>query len=175
MHNQNLETYLWAEASSAAVYIQNRCPHSHLENKTPEEAFTRIKPNISHLRIFCCPVYIHIPKEKRSKLEPSEKKGILVGYSETSKAYRVYILGQRHIELSKDVIFEEDIAFKRSKDENEINNEDSQKDPSPEFQRETQEIIEDNNFIEPMDIADASRENKKRPLWVRKIIEEAGK
>jgi hypothetical protein len=25
-------------------------------------------------------VYIHIPKEKRTKLEPSEKKGTFVGY-----------------------------------------------------------------------------------------------
>ena len=111
--DQNLEYYLWAEASYTAVYIQNRSPHSYLKDKTPEEVFTKIKPNISHLRIFGCPVYIHVPKEKRTKLEPSRRKGIFVGYGETSKAYRIFIPGQKNIELSRDVIFEEDLAFKR--------------------------------------------------------------
>ena len=35
---------------------------------TPEEDFTCGKLDISHLRIFGCPVYIHIPKEKRTKM-----------------------------------------------------------------------------------------------------------
>ena len=62
---------------------------------TLEEAFTRVKPEMGHLRIFGCPVYIHVPEEKRTKLEPSGKKGTFVGYSESSKAYRIYILGSR--------------------------------------------------------------------------------
>jgi hypothetical protein len=37
-----------------------------------------------------------------------------VGYNESSKAYRIYILGQRQIEVSRDVTFEEEIAFRRS-------------------------------------------------------------
>ena len=39
---------------------------------------------------FGCPVYIHILKEKRTKLDPSGKKGIFVGYSESLKAYIIY-------------------------------------------------------------------------------------
>jgi hypothetical protein len=73
--------------------VQNRSPHSVLQNKTPEEMFTGEKPEVSHLRIFCCPVYVNVPKDKRSKLDPSGKKVIFVGYSEMSKAYIVYILG----------------------------------------------------------------------------------
>ena len=93
IHDQDLQTFLWAEASRTVVYVQNRSPHKILENMTPEEAFTKKKPEVSHLRIFGCPVYVHVPKEKRTKLEPSGKKGIFVGYSETSKAYRIYIPG----------------------------------------------------------------------------------
>ena len=55
------------------------------------------KPEVIHLRIFGSPVYIRVPKEKRLKFEPSGRKGIFVGYSESSKAYRVYILGYRQI------------------------------------------------------------------------------
>jgi hypothetical protein len=60
-----------------------------LEDKTPEKAFTRVKPKIGHLRIFSCPVYIHVPQEKRTKLTTSGRKGMFVGYNETSKAYRI--------------------------------------------------------------------------------------
>ena len=89
--DQNLQPFLWGEASNTTIYIQNRCPHSHLDHKTPEEVFFGKKPNISHLRIFGCPSFIHIPKEKRSKLPSFGKKEILVGYRESSKAYHIYI------------------------------------------------------------------------------------
>jgi hypothetical protein len=88
---------------------------SALGNKTPEEMFTREKPKVNHQKIFGCPMYVHVPKDKRSKLDPSGKKGIFVRYTETSKAYRVYILGYRQIEISRDVTFDEDAAFSRSR------------------------------------------------------------
>ena len=93
MHDIDLPSSLWAEVVELAIYLQNRCPHFLLGDKTLEEMFTGMKPAVGHLRIFGCPVYIHVPKEKRSKLEPSGKKGIFVGYSETSKAYHIYVLG----------------------------------------------------------------------------------
>jgi hypothetical protein len=68
------------------------------------------------LRIFGSPVHIHIPKEKRTKLEPSGKKGTFVGYSETSKAYRIYIPGQKFIEVSRDVTFHEEATFRRARE-----------------------------------------------------------
>ena len=47
---------------------------------------------------------IHIPKEKRTKLDTLGKKGIFVGYSESSKDYRIYFPGYKKIDISKDVI-----------------------------------------------------------------------
>jgi hypothetical protein len=67
------------------------------------------------VRYLGVPVYIHIPKEKRTKLDLSGRKGTFVGYSESSKAYRIYIPGQRQIEVSRDVSFEEEVAFRRSR------------------------------------------------------------
>ena len=74
------------------------------------------KPTIDHFQIFSCPVYIHIPKDKRKKLDPSGMKGTFVGYNNSSKAYRTYIKEGHRIEVSRDVIFDESIAFKKSKD-----------------------------------------------------------
>ena len=73
------------------------------------------KPEVSHLKIFGCPVYVHISKEKRTKLDPSIKKGIFVGYCELSKAFRIYIPGFHHMEISRDVTFDEEAALKRSR------------------------------------------------------------
>jgi hypothetical protein len=50
-----------------------------------------------------------------NKLEPSEKKGIFVGYYEVSKAFKIYIPGHRHIEISRDVTFDEEAALKKSR------------------------------------------------------------
>jgi transposase InsO family protein len=116
MYDQNLPLSLWGEATSIAVYIQNRFPHKAPKEKTPEEVFTDKKPSVDHLRIFGSLVYIHVPKEKSTKLEPSGKKGTFVGYNETSKAYRVYVSGQKYVEVNRDVTFDEEVAFRRSRE-----------------------------------------------------------
>jgi hypothetical protein len=85
-----------------------------LKDKTLEEVFSGIK--LLHLRIFGCPVYIHVPKEKRTKMEPSGKKEVFVGYSENSKAYKIYVPGQRQIEVSRDATFHEKATFKKSRE-----------------------------------------------------------
>ena len=60
-------------------------------------------------------MYIHIPKEKRTKLDPSGKKGIFVGYSERSKAYRIYFLAFKKIDIRRDVQFDKDSAYNKSR------------------------------------------------------------
>ena len=64
---------LWAEAYGTAAFVQNMSPHRRLGDITAEEAFTGEKLEISHLRIFGCLVYIHVPREKRMKLDPAGK------------------------------------------------------------------------------------------------------
>ena len=98
--------YLWDEATRTTIYVQNIISHSALGFKTPEEMFTRNKPKVIHLKICGCPVFVHIPKEKRTKLDPSGKEGIFVGYCGVSKTFRIYILGYHHLEISGDVVIE---------------------------------------------------------------------
>jgi hypothetical protein len=52
--------------------------------------------------------------ERRTKLDPPTQQGILVGYSEVSKTYHIYIPPLRRVVVSRDVKFEEDRAFVRS-------------------------------------------------------------
>ena len=76
IHDLGLPMFLWEEESGTIVYVQNKCPHKILKNMTPEEAFTGVKAEVGHLPIFGCSVYIHVPKEKRMKLEPSGIRGL---------------------------------------------------------------------------------------------------
>jgi hypothetical protein len=84
-------TSIWIR--KGIVYVQSISPHNNLRNMMHEEAFTRVKPEVGHFRIFGCLVYIHVPKEKRIKLDLSGKKGTFVGCNESSKAYQIYIPG----------------------------------------------------------------------------------
>jgi len=103
----NIPGYLWDEAAKAACYILNRCPTKALRLLTPEECFTKHKPNLSHLRIYGCAAYVHIPREKRSKLESKALCYVIVGYDDLSKAYRCYDPEKQRIIISKDVYFDE--------------------------------------------------------------------
>ena len=71
---------------------------------------------MSHIRIFGSVSYCHVHADTRKKLDPSGEKGLLVGYSEISKAYRVYIPARRRIIVRRDVQFDEDRALRRSLD-----------------------------------------------------------
>ena len=91
-------------------------PNRSLGNKTPEEMFTGKKPELSHFRIFGCLTFSHVPSEKRTKLEPIVERGIFVGYDETSKAFRIYIPPLRKVVVRWEVRFEEERAFRKSRE-----------------------------------------------------------
>ena len=81
---------------------------------TPEEAFSGKRPDISHLRIFGSPVYIHVTKDARKKLEPTTDAGIFVGYTDMPHNYRVYLLDSRKNVVRRDIKFHEEKAMKCS-------------------------------------------------------------
>ena len=114
LFDEGLLLFLWAEAYKTVVYIQNRCPHTTLGRKTPEEVFTSTRRYVSHIRIFGSVCYCHVHVDNRKKLDSSGEKGLLVGYSVISKAYRVYIPARRRIIVSRYFQFDEDMALQRS-------------------------------------------------------------
>ena len=114
LHDQGLPIHLWVEACNTAVYVQNCCPHRVLGMNTPEEAFSGKKPDISHLKIFGSPVYIHVTKDTRKKLELTAEVGIFVWYTETPHNYRVYLSDSRMTVVRRDFKFHEEKAMKLS-------------------------------------------------------------
>jgi hypothetical protein len=78
---------------------------------TLEEKFINKKPNVSHFRVFGCIAYVHVPDEKRSKLNPKAKKCIFIGYSLEQKRYRCFNPSTRKLQVSKDVVFDEMVSW----------------------------------------------------------------
>ena len=86
-----LSDIFWAEAVSTAAYVRNRLPTTALkENETPYERWYGRKPDVGHLRVFGCMAYGHVPDRERRKLDKKSRKMHFVGYSITSKGYRLF-------------------------------------------------------------------------------------
>lgn len=97
---------IWAELINTAVYILNRTGKSSEEGLTPYELWLGRKPRINHLKIIGSTCYIHIPKEKRRKMDKKALKGFLVGY-DGDERYRIWISEEHKIMLSRDIQFQE--------------------------------------------------------------------
>ena len=82
--------------------------------KTPEEAFSKKRPDVGHYRIFGSSVYCHVTKDARKKLEPTEELGILVGCIDTPHNYQVYFPTIRRTVVRRDLKFDEQKAIQIS-------------------------------------------------------------
>jgi len=90
-----------------ACYLVNRSPSSALEDKTPQEVWTGKKPSLSHLRVFGCDAYVHVPKEKQTKLDSKYEKCIFIGYKDGLKGYKLWNPVTQNVVYSGDVVFRE--------------------------------------------------------------------
>ena len=98
----------WAEAVATAAYLRSRTPTTAFKEKaTPYKQWYRRKPKVSHLRVFGCMAYAHIPDVKRQKLHKKAEKLRFVGYSKKSKGYRLFNEDTRKNVTRRDVIFNE--------------------------------------------------------------------
>ena len=103
-----LSNIFWAEAISTASYVRNRLPTTALkERETPYERWYGRKPDVSHFRVFGCMAYAHVPDCERRKLDTKSKKMRFVGYSLTSKGYRLFDETNRKLCIRRDVEFNE--------------------------------------------------------------------
>ena len=75
--------------------------------KTPQEIWNGKKPSIKHLNFFGCDAYVHVPKEKRSKLDNKAEKCIFIGYKYGMKGYKLWNPITKKIVYSRDAVFRE--------------------------------------------------------------------
>ncbi|GJU37865.1 retrovirus-related pol polyprotein from transposon TNT 1-94 [Tanacetum coccineum] len=103
--DSKLPTTFWAEAVSTACYVQNRVLIVKPHNKTPYELFRGVKPAIGFMKPFGCHVTILNTLDKLGKFDGKSDEGFFVGYSLSSKAFRVYNIRTRKVQENLHVGF----------------------------------------------------------------------
>jgi hypothetical protein len=73
-----------------ACYLVNRSPSSALYDKTPQEVWTGKEPSLTHLKVFGCDAYVHVPNEYKSKLDKKVGKCIFIRYKYGLKVYKLW-------------------------------------------------------------------------------------
>jgi len=107
LDDAGLSKKYWAFAVPVAVYLKNCTPTRSGVGNTPSKAWHGRQPFLKHLRVFRWLVFMHIPKEKRKKLNYRATPGIFVGYSISTTQYFIYDPLAKTLHRSRDVVFRE--------------------------------------------------------------------
>nr|GEY44448.1 hypothetical protein [Tanacetum cinerariifolium] len=100
-----LPVTFWAEAVNTACYVQNRFLVNKYQNKTPYELFNSRTPSIGFLRPFGRHVMILNTLDHLGKFDAKGDEGYFVGYSMSSKAFRVFNKRTKKVEENLHVDF----------------------------------------------------------------------
>ncbi|GKA98805.1 ribonuclease H-like domain-containing protein [Tanacetum coccineum] len=103
-----LPILFWAEAVNTACYVLNRVLVTKPQNKTPYELLIGNSPSISFMRPFGCPLTILNTLDSLGKFDGKSDEGYLLGYSTSSKAFRVYNKRTKRVEENLHINFLED-------------------------------------------------------------------
>jgi hypothetical protein len=103
----NISHSFWAKAINTACFYSNRLYCHQFLEKTPYEILNGRNPNIAYFWVFGCKCYTLNKGTRLSKFEKKYDEGFLLGYSTTSKAYRVWNLASGTIKEVHDVKFDE--------------------------------------------------------------------
>ena len=110
MHFEACLSQSWWEFSvEHAVHCYNRTPVKCLNWRTPFQAITGKKPDISKMRVFGCGAYVYIPPTRRqNKLSPKSELMVFLGETEGMKGYR-FICNGNVIFHAVQALFDEEL------------------------------------------------------------------
>ena len=105
----------WEFSVLHAVHVYNRTPVRCLSWCTPFETLHGVQPEVSHLRVFGCGAYVHIPENRRvNKLAPKSELMVYIGHAEGIKAYVFMRLSTHTIYTGTTALFDESLFPKCS-------------------------------------------------------------
>lgn len=106
LKDSGLGNQFWAEALFCFTYVWNRTCHGN-QKVTPFQLFGGKQPSVKHLKPFGTTAFLGIPKQLRRKLDMRAKKGVMVGYAQRTRGYRIWLPSEKKIVESINVNFEE--------------------------------------------------------------------
>lgn len=119
LSNESFRKEFWIEVHNTIVYLNNWSLSSSLKFGIQKEEWKGRIVLYSHLWVFRYQAYIHVPKEKRSKMDPKSHTYIFFGYGEDQFLFSLWSLIDKKIIWSRHVVFNEKV-LPLSKDESAI-------------------------------------------------------
>ena len=80
---------LWENVVDTTCYLVNSSSPMALVNKIPYEACASKNPSLTHIRLFGCHSFVHVPKEKITKINSKSEKCIFIWYMDRVKGYKL--------------------------------------------------------------------------------------
>ena len=119
MIDANIPIVFWAEMINTASYLQKRSPTAALNGRTPYEILYQSigtknsesnQPALHHLRCIGCVAYHRTPDEKFQnkttlKFGPRSTRCMLIGYTESTKIWKLWDIAKQRAIRSADVVF----------------------------------------------------------------------
>nr|GEV74202.1 putative ribonuclease H-like domain-containing protein [Tanacetum cinerariifolium] len=116
-----LHVAFWAKAVNTACYVKIRVLVIKPHNKTPYELFNERSLAIGFLRPFGCHVMILNTLDHLGKFDAKGDEGYFVGYTLSSKAFRVFNKRTKKIKENLHMDFLENKPLKRELEQEEVN------------------------------------------------------
>ena len=101
-----MSTYFWAKMVNTSYYIVHRVFIRPSLNKTTHELWKNKKPNIGYFKVFGSKCFILNTNDNLGKIHAKSNVEIFLGYSSSSKAYRVFNKKTMVVEESIHVVFD---------------------------------------------------------------------
>ena len=120
LHNKGVARNLWGEVVNTTCHTINKVYFRHGTKKTPYELWKERKPNVKYFKIFGSTCFILKNRENVGKFDSRSDEGIFLGYSSTSKAYRVYNKRTKKVMETINVVINEASEFSSKKISEEI-------------------------------------------------------
>ncbi|KAJ9561525.1 hypothetical protein OSB04_006685 [Centaurea solstitialis] len=108
-----------AEAVSTACFTQNRTIITKRFKKTPYHIINRRVPNVKFFHVFGCRCYILNNRDNLGKFDKKADEGYFLGYSLTSKTFRVYNKRTKMVMETVYVTFDETVSMTSDHNNNE--------------------------------------------------------
>ena len=90
LSQSQLPRSFWGEALNIVVHVLNLTPCVPLEFDVPDRIWSNNEISYDYLRVFGCKAFVHIPKDKRSKLDAKTRPCVFIGYGQDKLGYRFY-------------------------------------------------------------------------------------
>ena len=105
----------WEFTILHVAHVYNMMPMNRLNWRTPLELLKGEKPSVSHLHVFGCGAYVHLPDETcKGKLQPKSQLMVYLGTSARNEHNYLFMRPHNALHTSAHAIFDEHLFPKCS-------------------------------------------------------------